>query len=181
MLLAEWARLRGDHAQALHYYQRVLAAQPDNVDAQLGRIQAWIGSGDLASARRQMQDAPPQVADEATGQQRQLATIWTDLREDAKALAILRALLARRTAPDAQSWRDAARLVRRDDPQQALDMYAQAMADNGLLAPARAAPRDNRALTLASRETAGDDWLRRSLRRYGSPQRWHAGHLAAVA
>ncbi|WP_383697157.1 cellulose synthase subunit BcsC-related outer membrane protein, partial [Streptomyces sp. NPDC056465] len=164
MLLAEWARLRGDHAQALHYYQRVLAAQPDNVDAQLGRIQAWIGSGDLASARRQMQDAPPQVADEATGQQRQLATIWTDLREDAKALAILRALLARRTAPDAQSWRDAARLVRRDDPQQALDMYAQAMADNGLLAPAQAAPRDNRALTLASRETAGDDWLRRSLR-----------------
>lgn len=164
MLLAEWARLRGDHAQALHYYQRVLAAQPDNVDAQLGRIQAWIGSGDLASARRQMQDAPPQVADEATGQQRQLATIWTDLREDAKALAILRALLARRTAPDAQSWRDAARLVRRDDPPQALDMYAQAMADNGLLAPAQAAPRDNRALTLASRETAGDDWLRRSLR-----------------
>ncbi|KAG1166580.1 hypothetical protein G6F35_018108 [Rhizopus arrhizus] len=73
-----------------------------------------------------MQDAPPQVADEATGQQRQLATIWTDLREDAKALAILRALLARRTAPDAQSWRDAARLVRRDDPQQALDMQHRA-------------------------------------------------------
>lgn len=137
LLMAEWARLRGDHAQALHYYQRVLAAQPDNVDAQLGQVQAWIGSGDLASARRQMHDAPPAVDDAEIGQQRQLATIWTDLREDTKALAILRALLARRTGPDAQSWRDAARLVRRDDPQQALDMYAQAMADNGLLAPPR--------------------------------------------
>ncbi|HFF2828891.1 TPA: cellulose synthase complex outer membrane protein BcsC [Stenotrophomonas maltophilia] len=164
LLMAEWARLRGDHAQALHYYQRVLAAQPGNVDAQLGQVQAWIGTGDLASARRQMHDAPPAVDDAEIGQQRQLATIWTDLREDTKALAILRALLARKTGPDAQSWRDAARLVRRDDPQQALDMYAQAMADNGLLAPSQAAPRDNRALTLASRETAGDDWLRRSLR-----------------
>ena len=164
LLMAEWARLRGDSVQALHYYQRVLAAQPGNVDAQLGRVQAWIGSGDLANARRQMDDAPPQVADDATGQQRQLATIWTDLGEEAKALAVLRGVLARRSGPDPQSWRDAARLLRRDDPQQALDMYAQAMSDNGLLSPAQATPRDDRALTLASRETEGDDWLRRSLR-----------------
>ncbi|AVJ35180.1 cellulose biosynthesis protein BcsC [Stenotrophomonas sp. MYb57] len=164
LILAEWARLRDDHAQALHYYQQVLAVQPDNLDAQLGQLQAWIGTGDLASARRQMRDAPPVVADDAIGQQRQLATIWTDLHEDAKALQILRALLARKSGPDAQSWRDAARLVRREDPQQALDMYARAMADNGLIAPSQAQPRDNRALTLASRETASDDWLRRSLR-----------------
>lgn len=164
LLMAEWARLRGDSAQALHYYQRVLAAQPGNVDAQLGRVQAWIGIGDLASARRQMQDAPPQVADDATGQQRQLAAIWTDLGEEAKALSVLRGVLARRSGPDPQSWRDVARLLRRDDPQQALDMYAQAMSDNGLLSPAQATPRDDHALTLASRETEGDDWLRRSLR-----------------
>ncbi|HDS1649975.1 cellulose synthase complex outer membrane protein BcsC [Stenotrophomonas maltophilia] len=164
LLLADWARLRGDHPQALQYYQRVLAEQPDNVDAQLGQVQAWIGAGDLDNARRQMRLSPPVVAEDALGQQRQLAGIWTDLHEDAKALAILRALLARRDGPDPQSWRDAARLVRREDPQQALDMYAQAMADNGLLAATQAQPRDNRALTLASRETAGDDWLRRSLR-----------------
>lgn len=164
LLLAEWARLRGDHGQALQHYRQVLAEQPDNVDAQLGQLQAWIGSGDLASARRQMHDAPPQIADDAIGQQRQLADIWTGLREDAKALQVLRALLARKAGPDAQSWRDAARLLRRSDPQQALDMYAQAMADDGLLAPTQAVPRDNRALTLASRETAGDEWLRRSLR-----------------
>ncbi|WP_343649541.1 cellulose synthase complex outer membrane protein BcsC [Stenotrophomonas sp.] len=164
LLLAEWARLRGDAAQALHYYQQVLAAQPDNVDAQLGQVQAWIAQGDLPRARQQMHDAPPQVADDALGQQRQLAGIWTDLHENARALQILRGLLARKTEADAQSWRDAARLVRADDPEQALDMYAQAMADNGLLAPAQAAPRDNRALTLASRQTEGDDWLRSSLR-----------------
>ena len=164
MLLAEWARLRGDHAQALRYYQQVLAIQPGNVDAQLGRVQAWIGTGDLRRARQQMRDAPPRVAADALDQQRRLAYIWTDLRENAKALHILRGLLARKTEADAQSWRDAARLVRADDPQQALDMYARGMADNGLLTPSQAVPRDNRALTLASREAVGDDWLRSSLR-----------------
>ncbi len=49
-----------------------------------GPGQAWIGTGDLASARRQMHDAPPAVDDDEIGQQRQLATIWTDLREDTR-------------------------------------------------------------------------------------------------
>ncbi len=57
-----------------------------------------------------------------------------------------------------------ARLLRAGDPQQALDMYARAMEEDGLIAPQQAQPRDNRALTFASRETAGDEWLRRSLR-----------------
>lgn len=57
-----------------------------------------------------------------------------------------------------------ARLLRAGDPEQALDMYARAMEEDGLIAPQQAQPRDNRALTFASRETAGDEWLRRSLR-----------------
>lgn len=38
------------------------------------------------------------------------------------------------------------------------------MADAQLLDRAAVAPRDDRALTLASRERDGDDWLARSLR-----------------
>jgi Flp pilus assembly protein TadD len=164
LILADWARQRGDTDAALALYSQVLEERPDNVDAQLGRILAWIAAGDLARARQAMASAPPVVADDAIGQQRQLAGIWADLHEDAKALAILRQLIARKTAPDAQSYRDTARLVRRDDPREALDLYALAMQDNGLLAAAQARPRDDRALTLASRANAQDDWLRSSLR-----------------
>ncbi|MBN8791378.1 MAG: cellulose biosynthesis protein BcsC [Stenotrophomonas nitritireducens] len=164
LTLADWARLRGDHAQALQLYGQVLDAQPGNVDAQLGSVQTLIDSGDLQAARARMAAAPPAVEPADVGQQRQLAAIWSGLHDDARALEILRGVLAAKTAPDPQVWRDAARLLRADDPEQALDMYARAMEENGLLAPQQAQPRDDRALTRASRETAGDDWLRRSLR-----------------
>jgi len=163
LMLADWARLRGDSGQALQLYAQVLQAQPGNADAQLGSVQALIDRGDLAAARARMA-SPPVLAPGDIGQQRQLAAIWSALGDDARALDILRGVLAAADGPDPQSWRDAARLLRGRDPQQALDMYARAMADNGLIAPGQAQPRDDRALTRASRETAGDDWLRRSLR-----------------
>ena len=164
LTLAEWASLRGDHAQALALYGQVLEAQPDDVDAQLGVVQALIDGGDIDSARARMLAAPPLAAPGDIGQQRRLASIWSGLHEDDRALAILRDLLARKTTPEPQAWRDAARLLRARDPAGALDMYARAMEENGLLAPTQAQPRDDRALTRASRETSGDDWLRRSLR-----------------
>ncbi|MGE8060454.1 cellulose synthase subunit BcsC-related outer membrane protein [Pseudomonas sp. NPDC089547] len=66
--------------------------------------------------------------------------------------------------PDPLLRRDLARLLVQDDPQKALDLYAGAMADAQLLDRAAVAPRDDRALSLASREQATDDWLARSLR-----------------
>ena len=164
LTLADWARLRGDHAQALGLYGQVLQAQPDNVDAQLGSVQVLVDSGDLDGARARMAQSPPAVEPGNVGQQRQLAAIWSGLHDEARALEILRGVLAAKTGPDPQAWRDAARLLRAGDPQQALDMYARAMEEDGLIAPQQAQPRDNRALTFASRETAGDEWLRRSLR-----------------
>lgn len=164
LLLADWARERGDFDAALAGYAQVLEVEPENVDAQLGRIQAWIATGEVVQARQAMATTPPAVPDDAVGQQRQLAGIWTDLHENAKALAILRQLIARKAGPDAQTYRDAARLVRRDAPAESLDLYALSLQDNGVLAPAQAHPRDDRALTLASRENAQDDWLRRSIR-----------------
>lgn len=164
LTLADWARLRGDHAQALGLYGQVLQAQPDNVDAQLGSVQVLVDSGDLDGARARMAQSPPAVEPGNVGQQRQLAAIWSGLHDEARALEILRGILAAKTGPDPQAWRDAARLLRAGDPEQALDMYARAMEEDGLIAPQQAQPRDNRALTFASRETAGDEWLRRSLR-----------------
>ena len=165
LMLGDWARLRGDHAQARAYYAQVLETQPDNVDAQLGRLQVLIDSGDSTAARAQLADTPLQPAALDLGQRRQLAAVRAGLGENADALALLRGVLADKTEPDPQAWRDAARLLRANDAVQALDMYARAMAENGLLLPAQAQPRDDRALTRASRETTGDDWLRSSLRR----------------
>ena len=48
--------------------------------------------------------------------------------------------------------------------QLALDYYAKSMAGAGLLSEEDANPRDNRALTLASRAKDSDQWLERSLR-----------------
>ena len=164
LMLGDWARLRGDHAQALHYYAQVLETQPDNIDAQLGRLQALTDDGNAEAARAQLAGTPLDPLALDLAQRRQLAAVHAGLGDDAQALALLRGVLADKTGPDPQAWRDAARLLRANDALQALDMYARAMAENGLLAAAQAQPRDDRALTRASRETGGDDWLRSSLR-----------------
>lgn len=163
-LLADWARERGDYAAASRHYQRALAARPGDVDAELGAVQALIGAGHRREAGARMRGPLAQLKPTSAGQQRQLAAIWQALGDADRARAVLRTLLADEHQADAQGWRDLARLERRHAPADALDAYARAMADAGLLAPAQAAPRDDLALTRASREQAGDDWLARSLR-----------------
>ena len=61
-------------------------------------------------------------------------------------------------------YRDAARLMSAREPQKALDYYAKSMAAAGLITPEQGNPRDNRAMTMASREKDDDQWLARSLR-----------------
>lgn len=163
LLLADWAAQRRDWAQAHQLYAQVLARDPANAEARLGQIEVRIGQGDLAAARRALEQAPPELAAEDVPARRRLANAWAAVGERGRALAALRELIAGNGEPDALLYRDAARLMD-DDPQQALDTYALAMRDNGLLSPNQAQPRDDRALTLASRESAQDDWLRRSLR-----------------
>ena len=65
---------------------------------------------------------------------------------------------------DPLMYRDAARLISAKQPQQALDYYAKSMAGQGLITPEQASPRDNRAMTLASRAKDNDDWMASSLR-----------------
>lgn len=162
LLLAQWAGERGDHAAALGWYERVLAESADNTEARLGQLEAWIALGRHSAARDAL--AGMASAIEGRGQQKRMADIWAALGENDKALAVLRQLIATQDAPDAQLYRDSARLLRRDDPQAALDLYALGMRDAGLLDAAQASPRDDRALTFASRAQEQDDWLRRSLR-----------------
>ncbi len=164
LMLAEWARERDDWRDALAIYDEILAAQPDHPEAALGRVESWIALGDAQSARRALQQSPPILAEDDTSRQRRLAAIWGELGETDQQWALLKPLIARKTAPDAQLYRDAARARRMHAPAEALDVYALAMQDAGLLDAGAARPRDDRALTRASRERASDDWLLRSLR-----------------
>ncbi|WP_459614928.1 cellulose synthase complex outer membrane protein BcsC [Bordetella sp. 2513F-2] len=164
LALAEWAAARDDHAEALRRYEAVLARSPDNRSAALGRIETWLDAGQTARARQALQTAPPRLQDDDVNGHRRLANAWAAAGDTAQAQRIMTALLARQSGPDALLYRDAARLQRRDAPQQALDLYARAMQDAGLLAPSQVQPRDDVAYTRAMQPDDADDWLRRSLR-----------------
>lgn len=164
MLLADWAAARGEPDKAGGYYQRVLAVQPGRPEARLGVIESAVAEGNLAKARHMMAVQVPPLAADDSNAQRRLAAVWVALGEHDHAAALLDRIAAQQPRPDPLLRRDAARLVAQDDPQRALDLYAAAMADAQLLDRAAASPRDDRALTLASREQDADDWLARSLR-----------------
>ncbi|WEZ88836.1 cellulose synthase complex outer membrane protein BcsC [Pseudomonas sp. NyZ480] len=164
LLMADWAAERGEHGKARGYYQRVLDVQPQRAEARLGVMESWVAEGDLARVRQALAAQPLQLNDQEIDSQRRLATVWVALGEKDKAARLLDRIAARQTQPDPLLRRDAARLVAAKDPQRALDLYAAAMADAQLLSRSAVSPRDDRALTLASRAKDADDWLVRSLR-----------------
>ncbi|CAM3391304.1 cellulose synthase complex outer membrane protein BcsC [Pseudomonas plecoglossicida] len=164
LLMADWAAERGDQRKALGYYQRVLQVQPQRAEARLGVMESWIADGDLARVRQALNAQPLQLTDEQSDAQRRLAAVWAALGEKEKAARLLEHVASRQAQPDPVLRRDAARLVAADDPQRALDLYAAAMADAQLLSRDAVAPRDDRALTYASRAKDTDDWLARGLR-----------------
>lgn len=164
LLLADWAGERGDHREALARYTMVLAEQPGNAEAALGRLESWVALGNPQAARQTLRESPPVLAEDDTGGQRRLARIWGELGERDLEWTMLKQLLATKQGADPQLYRDAARARRDVAPEEALDLYAAAMRDAGLIAQAQPGPRDDRALTYASRENADDDWLKRSIR-----------------
>ncbi|MFI7839429.1 cellulose synthase complex outer membrane protein BcsC [Pseudomonas asiatica] len=164
MLLADWAAANGEPGKARGYYQRVLAVQPGQPQARLGVIESAVAEGNLAQARHMLAVQVPQLAADDSNAQRRLAAVWVALGEYDQAARMLDQIAAQQPRPDPLLRRDAARLVAQDEPQRALDLYAAAMADAQLLERAAVSPRDDRALTLASREQDDDDWLARSLR-----------------
>ncbi|MCO7516768.1 cellulose synthase complex outer membrane protein BcsC [Pseudomonas guariconensis] len=164
LTLADWAMTRGDHKATQAYYARVLARQPEQPEARLGLIESWIAEGDLPRARQALERHPVHFPAGQNDAQRRLANAWLAVGERDKAATLLDRLLAEQTQPDPLLRRDAARLASAQAPQRALDVYAAAMADADLLDRHAVAPRDDRALTFASRARDEDDWLARSLR-----------------
>lgn len=164
MTIAGWAQERGDYVQAQSLYSQVLKKDPGNTEAQLGQIETLIASKQLPAARQQLVQFSPAAGTPLTpSQQRRVANAWAGVGEPDKAQAIYAHLL-QSPQVDPLMYRDAARLNAAKDPQQALDYYAKSMAAAGLIEPGQANPRDNRAMTLASREKDDDQWLARSLR-----------------
>ncbi|WP_349972407.1 cellulose synthase complex outer membrane protein BcsC [Pseudomonas caspiana] len=160
--LADWAMQRADYPEAESEYRKVLREDPQNAEAQLGLIEVQIATGRMPQAHAALKNMV--VAPSApVGWQRRLANAWSAVGEKDKANAIFAQLL-KTPQTDPLLYRDAARLMAREHPQQALDNYALSMASAGLISSAQASPRDNVAMTEASRAKDGDDWLPRSLR-----------------
>lgn len=164
MTVAGWAQERGDFEQAQSLYGQVLKKDPANTGARLGQIETLIANRQLPAARQQLAQFNPAPGTVLTSsEQRRVANAWVAVGEPDKARAIYAQLLKSPQA-DPLVYRDAARLMSVKEPQQALDYYAKSMAAAGLITPEQANPRDNRAMTMASREKDDDQWLARSLR-----------------
>jgi Flp pilus assembly protein TadD len=160
--LADWAAQREDYVEAERYYRKVLKLQPQNDEAQLGLIEMQIATGHIQQARAGLEKIVPSPSAPAPWQRR-LINAWSAVGEKDKASAMFANLL-KTPQTDPLIYRDAARLMAKDQPQQALDNYARSMAAAGLISPAQASPRDNVAMTEASRAKDSDEWLARSLR-----------------
>ncbi|WP_312830576.1 cellulose synthase complex outer membrane protein BcsC [Pseudomonas rhodesiae] len=162
LTLADWAQQRNDQAQAESLYRKVLDSEPKNADAQLGLAEVLIARGQPQAAKASLIRLVAPVS-ASMSFKRRLASAWAAVGDKARASQLFAELLKAKPA-DPLAYRDAARLLSRDEPQRALDYYAQSMAAATLVSPQQAQPRDNVAMTRASRAKDSDDWLRRSIR-----------------
>lgn len=167
LTLADWALERGDYSEALAGYQRILAREPQNPDARLGEIEAYIAEGRLSDARQHLQTEPLTGEGASLNTQRRVANAWSGVGDPQKAADIFQWLkpAAAKGAPsqdNALVFRDSARLAQsQGQPTAAQDDFKQAMVASGI-APTR--PTDNDSYTLLTRNQATDDWLKRGIR-----------------
>ncbi|EPB9883774.1 cellulose synthase complex outer membrane protein BcsC [Yersinia enterocolitica] len=167
LTLADWALERGDYSEALAGYQRIRAREPQNPDARLGEIEAYIAEGRLSDARQHLQTEPLTGEGASLNTQRRVANAWSGVGDPQKAADIFQRLkpAAAKGAPsqdNALVFRDSARLAQsQGQPTAAQDDFKQAMVASGI-APTR--PTDNDSYTLLTRNQATDDWLKRGIR-----------------
>ncbi len=131
-------------------------------EAQLAQVEEQISHGQLAPAKVGLASIKPPAPVDVSFQRR-VANAWAAVGEKTRARQLFADLL-KSTPNDPLAYRDAARLLAPQQPQRALDYYAQGMAAAGMITPQQAAPRDNVAMTQASRARDSDDWLQRSIR-----------------
>ncbi len=169
LTLADWAGQRKDYDGALGLYQKVLARDPQNDDALLGRVETNIARGDKATAKAELaqHNQLQTSAQPSLGTERRIANAHTALGETQQAQQIWDGILPKvKTQPPSMEsalvYRDAARFqTATGQPQQALGTYGDAMVASGVT-PSK--PQDNDSFTRATRNNPKDDWLKRGVR-----------------
>ncbi|NYT63865.1 cellulose biosynthesis protein BcsC [Alcaligenaceae bacterium] len=171
--VAAWSQDSGDHAKALSNYAAILRREPDNLDARLGQLETWAAQGKLEAVRHALSGSGLVLPDDELGVRRRVAALWLAVGDKAHARQLLEKMAAQETAPNPLLYRDLARITSADDPQRALNLYAKAMQDEGILpADAASQPRDDIAFTRATRAQDEDNWLRRGVRREAEALYW---------
>ncbi|ACT11135.1 MULTISPECIES: cellulose synthase complex outer membrane protein BcsC [Pectobacterium] len=171
LLLADWALARGEYATALAEYQRIRTREPQNPDAQLGEIDAFIAQGRQDDARQRLNQLPTQAVD-TLNSQRRVANAWQAVGNPQKSAALFRQLkIDAQKEPVGQTpidqttaliYRDAARVEQQQSqPEQAQQDYKQAMVASGI---APTLPQSDDDYTRLTRNKSSDDWLQRSIR-----------------
>ena len=165
LLLADWALARGEYAAALEDYQRVKRREPNNPDAQLGEIEAYVaqGFGRGAPAAENRTAAARRFAQQPTAGGQRLGAVGDP--QQAEAL-FSRLKTAAASEPVGQTkaliYRDAARLERAQrQPERAQQDYRQAMVAGGITPTL---PQGNDSYTYLTRNNPSDDWLKRGIR-----------------
>lgn len=166
LMLADWALQRGNAADALARYRKVLAQDGQNADAQLGEVDALITIGQRDEARQRLQTL--KIADDSSlNTQRRVANAWYAVGNVPLANQTLQAAkTSAQKAPPSQikAWiyRDAARLETEQGQSAAAQAdYRQAMVASGI---SSTSPQDNDSYTRLTRPQQSDDWLQRSIR-----------------
>ena len=163
--VAQWAYEQGDYKKSLAVYTAVLRNEPDNVDARLGLLENWLMLDKADQVAMVLRNSPVTLDQQSPNIARRLANVLLQVGEQEQAQAILQQQVAQKSAADPLLYRDLARLTVAEDAQQALDLYAQGLADAQLLEQAAITPdRDDVAFTTAMRAHEEDDWLARGLR-----------------
>lgn len=168
LTLADWALAREDYDDAQSRYQRVAQREPENADARLGEVETFIAQGKLGEARAGL-SALKQPAGEtpSLNTARRVANAWSEVGDASRADPMFRDIARQAlTQPPGQdsalALRDVARYdVKQHQPQQALDVYRNAMVASQITP---AVPRDNDTFTRLMRNNPADDWLKRGIR-----------------
>ncbi|HBI5004719.1 TPA: cellulose biosynthesis protein BcsC [Salmonella enterica] len=166
LTLADWAQQRGDNAAARAAYDAVLAREPGNVDAMLGRVEIDIAQGDNAAARSQLAALPASQIT-SINMQRRVALAQLQLGDITAVARTFNRITpqAKAQPPSMESamvLRDAAAFqAQTGEPQRALETYKEAMVA-AAITPVR--PLDNDTFTRLTRNDEKDDWLKRGVR-----------------
>ncbi|MCW8398253.1 cellulose synthase complex outer membrane protein BcsC [Legionella sp. PATHC038] len=167
LTLADWAFNDGAFTAALNYYQDVKTHEPLNTDANLGVIESLIAMGDKKKAHQLLEEQQKIKLTYNYNMQRRLANAWNAVGYPQKALPIFNRLKRENVnaAPSQDSaliFRDAARLeTQLRMPKLAQEDYKKAMVESDITS---VWPASNDYYTLLTRNQAGDDWLKRSIR-----------------